>query len=140
MCNFHLYLFPELSQHPQRKLHTHQQSFPFLPFPSPWQPLICFKFLHECSQQLYSHECKHGNNLNVHQGIWDGEVHIVIFKVDHQQGPTIQHRELCSMSCGSLHGRGVWGRMDTCIRMAQSLCCPPENITALIICYTPIQS
>ena len=23
--------------------------------------------------------------------------------------------ELCSMLCGSLHKRGVWGRMDTCI-------------------------
>ena len=24
-------------------------------------------------------------------------------------------RELCSMSCCGLDGRGVWGRMDTCI-------------------------
>ena len=23
----------------------------------------------------------------------------------------------------------VWGEMDTCIRMAGSLCCPPETIT-----------
>ena len=30
------------------------------------------------------------------------------------------------------------GRMDTCICMAESLCCPPENITALLISYTPI--
>ena len=36
-----------------------------------------------------------------------------IFKMDNQQGPTIQHRELCSMSCGSLGGRGVWGKTDT---------------------------
>ena len=42
-------------------------------------------------------------------------VDTVIFKMDNQQGPTVQHRELCSMSCGSLDGRGVWGRMDTCI-------------------------
>jgi len=27
--------------------------------------------------------------------------------------------ELCSMSCGSLDGRGVWGRMDTCISFAE---------------------
>jgi len=44
-----------------------------------------------------------------------------IFKVDNQRGPTVQHRELCSMLCGSLGGRGVWGRMDTC--MVESLCC-----------------
>ena len=27
------------------------------------------------------------------------------------------------MFCGSLDGRGVWGRMNTCICMAGSLCC-----------------
>ena len=42
------------------------------------------------------------------------------------------------MLCGSLDGRGVWGRMDTCICMAESLCCPPETITTLLIGYTPI--
>lgn len=26
-----------------------------------------------------------------------------------------------------LHGRGVWGRMDSCGRMAESLRCPPET-------------
>ena len=30
------------------------------------------------------------------------------------------------------------GRMDTCICMAESLCCPSETITTLIIGYTPI--
>ena len=29
------------------------------------------------------------------------------------EGPTVQHRELCLMLCGSLDGRGAWGRMDT---------------------------
>ena len=43
------------------------------------------------------------------------------------------------MLCGSLDGRGVWGRMDTCICMAESLCCLPEIIT-LLISYTPIQN
>ena len=40
--------------------------------------------------------------------------------------------ELCSVFCGSLDGRGVWGRVDTCICMAESFCCPPETITLLI--------
>ena len=35
---------------------------------------------------------------------------------------------------------GVWGRMDTCTRMAESLCCPPETTTTLLISYTPIQN
>lgn len=35
-------------------------------------------------------------------------------------------RELSSMSCGRLNGRGVWGRMDTCTRTAESLFCLPE--------------
>ena len=48
--------------------------------------------------------------------------------------------ELCSMSCGSLDGRGVWGRVDTCICMAESLCCSPETVTTLLVSYTPIQT
>ena len=58
--------------------------------------------------------------------------------MDDQPGLTIEHRELCSMLCGSLDEKGVWGTMDTCIRMAESLCCPPEMITALVIGSIPI--
>ena len=39
------------------------------------------------------------------EGVWDGHVHTAIFKTDNQQGPTVEHRELCSMSRGSLDGR-----------------------------------
>ena len=45
-----------------------------------------------------------------------------------------------SMLHGSLDGRGVWGRMNTCICMAESVCYSPETITALLISYTPIQN
>ena len=72
------------------------------------------------------------------QGVWQGHAHTAIFKMDSQQGPAAQHRELCSVLWGSLDGRGVWGRMDTCIRMAESLCCPPETIITLLIGYTQI--
>ena len=34
--------------------------------------------------------------------------------------------------------RGVWGRMNTCVCMAESLHCPPETMT-LLIGYTTIQ-
>ena len=36
-------------------------------------------------------------------------LHRAIFKMDNQQGPTAEPRKLCSMLCGSLGGRGVWG-------------------------------
>ena len=41
---------------------------------------------------------------------------------------------------GSFDRRGVWGRMNTCICMAESLCCSPETITTLLIGYTPIKN
>ena len=41
------------------------------------------------------------------------------------------------MLCGSLDERGVWGRVDTCIFIAESLCFAPEAVTALLIGYTP---
>ena len=41
--------------------------------------------------------------------------------------------ELCSILCGSLDGMGVWGKMESDICMAESLCCSPETITILLI-------
>ena len=43
------------------------------------------------------------------KGVWDRHVHTAIFKVDSQQGPTVEHRELCSVLCGSLDGREFEG-------------------------------
>ena len=65
------------------------------------------------------------------QGVWNARVHTTVFKMDNQQGPTVEHRELCSVLCGSLDGRRVQGRMDTCMCVAEFLCCPPETITTL---------
>ena len=48
--------------------------------------------------------------------------------------------ELCSIVCGGLDGREVWGRMDTCICLIESLCCPYETIIALLTGYTPVQN
>ena len=52
---------------------------------------------------------------------------------------------LCStgallMLRGSLDGRGVWGRMDTCVCMAESLYCAAEMIKTLLIGYTPMRN
>ena len=44
------------------------------------------------------------------------------------------------MFCGSLDGRGVWGRVDACVCLAESLRRVPETITALSIRYTPTQT
>ena len=54
-------------------------------------------------------------------------MHAAIFKMNNQQGPAV-HRDLCSVLYGSLDGRGVWGRMDTCICMAESLHYPSETV------------
>ena len=72
-------------------------------------------------------------------GLWEGHVHTTIFKMDSRQKPTVWHMELCSLLLASLDDRGGWQRMDTCIRMAESLCCPPEIIATLLIGYTSIQ-
>ena len=66
-------------------------------------------------------------------GIWEEHVHTAMFEMDNQQGPTVFHRELCSMLCGSLDGRGIWGRMETCIRTAESLRCSPETTIKLFV-------
>ena len=42
------------------------------------------------------------------------------------------------MLCDNLHRGGDWERMDTRICTAESLCYPPETITALLIHYTSI--
>ena len=49
--------------------------------------------------------------------VWDQHVHTALFKMDNQQKSTVWHLELCSVLCASLGGRGVWGKMDTCMCM-----------------------
>ena len=43
------------------------------------------------------------------------------------------------MSCGSLAGRGAWGRMDTCTCKAESLLCLSDTIPTYLISYTRVQ-
>ena len=73
------------------------------------------------------------------QGVWDGHVRTDIFKMNNQQGHIVWHMGLCSMLCGNLSGRGIWGRMDTCVCMTESICYSLETITT-ITSYTQIQS
>ena len=57
--------------------------------------------------------------------------------MNHQQGPT--HGTLLHVVCQP-DGSAVWGRMDTFLCMAESLCCSSETSTTLLICYTPLQN
>ena len=59
-------------------------------------------------------------------GVWDGHGQTAIFRMDNQQGPTVCCMELCSVLHGSLDGGEASGRMDTCLCMAESLCCSRE--------------
>ena len=59
-------------------------------------------------------------------------------KMDNQQGPI--YSTWNSMLCASLDGKEAWGRMDTCVCMAESLLCSPEAITTLLISYNPTQN
>ena len=67
-------------------------------------------------------------------------MHTAIFKIDNQLGPAILPMELCSMLCGSLNGREVWGRIDICICVTESLRCSLETITTLLTGYIPIEN
>ena len=42
---------------------------------------------------------------------------------------------MCQPGC-----KRVWRRMDTCICVAEPLCCSAEIITTLLIAYTPVQN
>ena len=65
-------------------------------------------------------------------------VHTAVFKMDNQQGPSVYLRELCLMLGGSPDGSRVWGRMDTCIYVSESVCSAPETITTLLTGCTSI--
>ena len=71
-------------------------------------------------------------------GVWDWHIYISIFKIVNQQGPAVEHRELCSVFCNNLNGKRIWKRIDTCICITESLCCTPETNITLLINYTPI--
>ena len=55
--------------------------------------------------------------------------------MDNQQGSTVQPKDLCLMLCGSLDGKRIWGRLNTCICMVECFLCSPETVTTLLIGY-----
>ena len=63
----------------------------------------------------------HSNKLRDSYGIWGGHVQTAVFKMELDS--TWNSTQCC---VSAWMGAGVWGRMDTCICMAESLCCSPE--------------
>ena len=56
---------------------------------------------------------------------------LCMYKINNQQGPTVQHRELYSMFCNNLHGKRIYKIRNMCICIIKSRCCTPETNTAL---------
>ena len=52
-------------------------------------------------------------------------------------GPTVYHKECCSIFCNNLKGKEFEKRIDTRIRITESACYTPETNT-LLINYTSI--
>ena len=50
--------------------------------------------------------------------------------------PWRTNKDLLDSTGNAARWRGVWGRMDTCVCMDESLCGPPETITTLLISCT----
>ena len=73
----------------------------------------------------YMKRCSAGRRDS--SGVWDQYVHTAVLKMVSQHGSAIQHMQLCSVFCGSLDRREVWGRTDTCICMAEPFCCASET-------------
>ena len=66
---------------------------------------------------------------------------LYMVRMDDQQGPAVYSKGNSAPCHVAAWMRGEFGgRMDTCMHTAESLCCPPENITSLLIGYTPIQN
>ena len=60
------------------------------------------------------------------------DTHVAMLRVDNRQGRAVQHRGLFSVTWQP-GWEGIWGRRDTCVCMAESLCCSPETITTSLI-------
>ena len=39
-------------------------------------------------------------------------IHTTVYKISNQQRPTVQHRELYSVSCNKPYGKRIWKRID----------------------------
>ena len=77
------------------------------------------KQTHRLTEGTYACGGEEGQGKGI---VKDQQVHAAVFKMESQQEPSVQHRERCSMLCGSLDGRGIQGRRDTHVCMSESFC------------------
>ena len=68
------------------------------------------ELIYKMKQTHKSREWTHGYQYGKVGGrdsweVWDWHVHTAIFKLDNQQGPTVYHRDLCSILCNKLNGK-----------------------------------
>ena len=57
------------------------------------------KQTHRQRKQTYGYQSGKGGGINQEYGI---NIYTLIYKRDNQQGPTVQHREIYSISCNKL--------------------------------------
>ena len=57
------------------------------------------KQTHRHRKQTYGYQRGGGRDKS---GVWDQQIPTTIYKTDKQQGPTVQHREIYSISCNNL--------------------------------------
>ena len=89
-----------------------------------WSPQSLLYFLHLC---LCSYCPIHRECSSALSPVSPKPNSLLSFEVSFQSG--LWHVELCSLLCGRLNGRVVWGRMDACVCMAESLYYSPEATT-----------
>ena len=75
------------------------------------------ELIYKMKQTHRSREWTHGYQYGKVGGrdsweVWDWHVHTAIFKLDNQQGPTVYHRDLCSILCNKLNGKKIRKRID----------------------------
>ena len=58
-------------------------------------------------------------------GVWDQQLQTIIYRIDKQQGPTVQHRELYSISLINHNGK-EYEKEYMYICITESLCCTAE--------------
>ena len=64
-------------------------------------------------------------------GVWDEHIYATIHKIENQQRPTVEPRELYSTFCDNLYGKRICKKMDMCMCITVSFCCTPETNTTL---------
>ena len=63
--------------------------------------------------------------------IWDWHIHTIVYGMNGQWGPAVQHRGFSSIFCDNLQGKKIWERMNMCTCITESLCCTVEINTLL---------